>query len=219
MHAMPTIGELIKLHRRQRGWSQTELARRVGANQQDIARIEKGTVKKSGFLPTIFHVLQLDHTLLAIKRLPQKQLEDDGVLSYSVVGPTDLRIYGAISKGGVFTLTPETVETVARPQPLIGVPDGYGVYIVDDSMAPEFEPGDVAFFHPHAPIRADNTCVFYSEKPGGTPDAMIRRLVRVTRDTWHVRQWNPSEGETKDRILRRSEWQKAHMTVGKYARR
>lgn len=219
MDAMPTIGEIIKQHRRQRRWSQADLARRVGANQQDIARIEKGSVKKSGFLPAIFHVLELDHTLLAINQLPQKQLEGDGVFSYSVVGPTDLRIYGAISKGGVFTLTPETVETVARPQPLIGVPDGYGVYIVDDSMAPEFEPGDIAFFHPHAPIRAHNTCVFYADKADGSTEAMIRRLVRVTRDTWHVHQWNPSTGETKDQILRRAEWQKAHMTVGKYARR
>lgn len=219
MDAMPTIGELIKEHRLQRGWSQTALARKVGANQQDIARIEKGIVKNSSFLSAIFHVLQLDHALLVMTRLPEKQLEERGVLGYSVGIPTLIGIYGANSRGEFFTLTTEAIETVPRPQPLNGVQDGYGVYIVDNSMAPELELGDIAFFHPHSPPRPNNTCIFYCDKPDGTVEAVIRRLVRTTRDAWHVQQWNPSQGQTRDQILRRREWQKTHVMVGKYSRR
>jgi phage repressor protein C with HTH and peptisase S24 domain len=75
------------------------------------------------------------------------------------------------------------------------VKSAYGIIVVGDSMAPEFEPGDVALVNPTLPPRPNVTCVFYSEPPeGGHPTAQIKRLVRVSADHWHVRAIQPTNG-------------------------
>jgi transcriptional regulator with XRE-family HTH domain len=51
------IGKLIKKRRIEKGWSQQELAYRVGINQPDISKIEEG--KKNITLITLFRICKV----------------------------------------------------------------------------------------------------------------------------------------------------------------
>lgn len=55
-----TPGEMIARAREARGWSQKDLADRVGVSQVAILKIENGGTKQSKFLPKIAQVLELD---------------------------------------------------------------------------------------------------------------------------------------------------------------
>lgn len=137
-----------------------------------------------------------------------------------LTGERDLPVFAAAQGGtGVLVVSSDPVEWVARPEPLAGVSKGYGVIILENSMSPEFEPGDIALVHPHLPPKAGSTCIFKKHNPDGTIEAVVKRLRRTTVEAWHVRQWNPPEGEKADFVLKRAEWQECHVTVGRYTRR
>jgi phage repressor protein C with HTH and peptisase S24 domain len=136
----------------------------------------------------------------------------------SLVGQwDDLPVYASTQGGpGVVIVSHDPVDWVARPEPLARVRDGYGVIVLEDSMAPEFEPGDIALVHPHKPPIIGRTCIFKSHQTDGTIVAVIKRLERITLQAWHVQQWNPPSGERARYTLPRSEWQECHPTVGCY---
>lgn len=211
------IADLIRARREAQGLTQSELAQKVGTNQQTIQKIEGNKIKRSGFYPQILTELGLSLDLL----VPAPQTR------HTVKKPTstapisqDLPVHGAAEGGkGALVVTVDPVEYVARPQPLLHVREGYGVIVVEDSMAPEFEPGDIALVHPHLPPVIGRTCVFYAQRQDGTVEALIKRLRRVTTESWHVRQFNPRDGDKSDFILKRAEWQTCHVTVGKYSGR
>lgn len=215
------LKELVRLRREERGWTQERLAKEAGTNQQTIGKIEKGTIKRSSFLPQILTALGVNLDVLTASHRGNKpkktaQLSDNKPL----FGPQDFPVHGAAEGGqGALIVTTDPVEYIARPQPVAGVRKAYGIIIVEDSMSPEFEPGDIAIVHPHLPPRNGCTCVFYSQSEDGTTRAIIKRLRRATADAWHVRQWNPGDGEKQDFTLKRADWQTCHVTVGRYTRR
>ena len=112
----------------------------------------------------------------------------------------------------------DPVEHVRRPTPLVGVRDAYGIMVVGESMVPEFEAGDTLLIHPHLPPALNVSCVFYALH-NGEERAIVKRLIRFTTETWHLRQWNPPAGRKADFTLPRREWNKCHRVIGKYARR
>jgi phage repressor protein C with HTH and peptisase S24 domain len=137
-----------------------------------------------------------------------------------LTGNNDLAVYAAVQGGsGVLILSSDPVEYVVRPDPLARVRDGYGVIVVEDSMKPEFRSGDIALVNPHLPPRAGDTCVFRHQEEDGTETAIIKHLRRATAERWLVTEWNSDDGVHRDFELERSEWQKCHVTVGKYSRR
>ena len=198
--------------------SQQKLAELVGTKQQTIEKIERGVIKRSSFLPQILSQLELDLGMLV---QPGEKPSIRIGQSEPLIGPIDLPVHGAAQAGsrGAVIVTTDPVEYVARPQPLLGVTHAYAIIVVEDSMVPEFEPGDYALVHPHQPPRAGHTCVFYAQAADGSVEALIKRLRRVTADAWHVREWNGLDGTARDFALKRSEWQKCHVVVGNYKRR
>jgi transcriptional regulator with XRE-family HTH domain len=212
------IATLVKRARAAKGLSQPELARRVGTSQQTIDKIETAKVKHSSFLPAIAmelgipvdRVLRLDHKSNAVAAIPGSQL---------VGRDSDLPVYAATLKGGVQMLSSEPVEYVSRPEPLTRVRDGYGVIVIDDTMAPEFRAGDIALINPHLPPRAGDTCVFRRADEDGSMYKCLRYLRRITERDWLVSEWSGDNGEKRDYALKRSEWPVAHVTVGNYKRR
>jgi DNA-binding XRE family transcriptional regulator len=214
------LGQIIKREREARNMTQTELAKSVGTNQQTIDKIEKGIIKRSGFLPTILPKLGIPLTVLVNEESATIDRGQHTTSQRMVPALSDLPVHGAVEGGrGALIVSADPVEYVARPAPLMNVRDGYGVLIVEDSMAPEFEPGDVALVHPHLPPKPGETCVFYAEQEDGTTLAIIKRLRRAAPDVWHVTQWNPGENQPKDFTLNRAEWQTCHVTVGRYTKR
>ncbi len=105
--------------------------------------------------------------------------------------PKDLKIVGHVKAGvdGVFLDQGEIHGMAYRPPALSGVKDAFAVYVHDDSMFPAFEPGYVAWVHPHRPVKpGDNVVV---ELKDGL--ALIKRLVRRTEKQVICQQWRPEK--------------------------
>ena len=214
-----SIAAIVKRARAIKGISQPELARRVGTSQQTIDKIETGKVQRSSFLAAIAlelgvpldRVLRIGHKVNAVATIPGHTL---------VSGDRDLPVYAAtqVDGGGAQVLSSDPVEYVLRPEPLARVRDGYGLIVVDDSMAPEAQSGDIALVNPHMPARAGDTCVFRSTGQDGAQCSCIKHLRKLTDKDWHVTEWN-NDGKRRDSTLRRSDWPVAHVTIGYFKRR
>jgi len=127
----------------------------------------------------------------------------------------DLPVYAsAEGGGGAIIITSEPIDYVRRPEPLLSVRDGYGCYVLGDSMSPAYEQGDLLLVHPGRPVRPGDDCVFVRDQPDGAQHALVKRLLRITAEKWRVRQFNPA----KDFDLDRGQWQKVQLIVGKYSR-
>ena len=127
----------------------------------------------------------------------------------------DLPVYAsAEGGGGAIIITSEPIDFVRRPEPLLSVRDGYGCYVIGDSMSPAYEQGDLLLVHPGRPVRPGDDCVFVRDQGDGSQQGLVKRLLRITAEKWRVRQFNPA----KDFDLDRGQWQKVQLIVGKYAR-
>jgi transcriptional regulator with XRE-family HTH domain len=212
------VSALVKQARAAKGLSQPELARRVGTTQQTIDKIETGKVKTSSFLPAI--AVELGIPIDRVLKIGHR-ISTPGPLvpGATLVGDRDLPVYAATPTGtGAQILSSDAVEYVARPEPLARVRDGYGVIVVDDSIAPEFRSGDIALVNPHLPPRAGDTCVFRRADQEGTYET-LRHLRRITDKDWLVSEWSDDGEKRRDYSLKRAEWPVAHVTVGNYKRR
>lgn len=206
------IGERIRRAREAKGWSQADLARAIGVTQPTIQMIENGDTKKSRFEHEILVQLGLEPELI---RPPEP---GSTILGSALMGTRDFPLYSSAEGGaGQIILSTDPVDWVPRPAPVSHVPKAYALYIVGESMVPEFEPGDQALVNPNLPIVAGLTYIFYAEQEGEAR-ATIKRLRRATGDTWHVRQWNPPDGMNADFTLSRGLWRVAHRVLGKYYR-
>jgi len=145
------------------------------------------------------------------------RLEGDlrGMASLRAADRADLPVYAsAEGGGGAMIVTSEPIDFVRRPEPLLSVRDGYGCYVLGDSMSPAYEQGDLLLIHPGRPVRPGDDCVFVRDQGDGTRQALIRRLLRITPEKWRVRQFTPA----RDLDLDRGQWQKVQLIVGKYSR-
>jgi len=217
-------GDRIRRERESRGWSQQDLADRVGISQPAIRKIEAGQTTRSRYLAKVAQVLgvplaELDpdlevHPVQGAVVLPTADL----------TGDRDLPVYAsAEAASGQVIVHFEPIEYVRRPAPLFSVKGGYGLIVVGTAMEPEFWSGDVALIHPHLPPTPDNTYVFFTQPPGGRGGrdciAKVARLVRATATDWHARQWNPPAAGERELRMSRQEWPVCHRIVGKYSRR
>lgn len=133
-----------------------------------------------------------------------------------LVGGEDLPVFGTAQGGkGSLIVTNQAVDWVVRPDPLLRVREGYGMIVTGDSMSPAHRSGSTALVNPHLPPRSGDICIFRSHADDGAVIACIKELVRFTDEAWHVKQYEPK----KTYVLKRSEWQECHVTVGNYSRR
>jgi phage repressor protein C with HTH and peptisase S24 domain len=210
-------GSRIRQAREALGWTQAELAQKAGTTQQTIDRLESGQTQLSRATPAILQALGLETVQ---SNTPDIKLEPAKLVSgEQLVGERDLPVYSAAEGGdGALILSTDPIEWVKRPAPLANVRGGYGIYIVGDSMEPRFNPGEVALVHPHMPYRSGNDVVLYK---GDVHDhhAIVKRLRKATATDWHLTQFNPAEGESRDFTLPREEWSVCHVIVGLYSSR
>lgn len=206
---MGTIGENLRRLREAAGLSQDELAAAAKTTQSTIDRIERDEVANSRFLPRIAGVLRV-----GLSDIDESYGSDRATLP-SVTQPTaperDFPIYTAAEGGpGEIIRSVEPVDWWPRPIEVLKVRGAYGMYIVGESMVPEFEPGQVAVINPNLPWVASKPYIFYAEK-AGEPRATVKRLRRATTDAWHVLQHNPQ----REFSLSRNLWTIAHRVVGR----
>jgi transcriptional regulator with XRE-family HTH domain len=209
---MGTIGENVRRLREAAGLSQDDLAVAAKTTQSTIDRIEREEVANSRFLPRIAGVLrvslaELDESYSGVAEPPRASLP-----AVAQIGAErDFPVYTAAEGGpGEIIRSVDPVDWWPRPIEVLKVKGAYGMYIVGESMAPEFEPGQVAVINPNLPFVAGKPYIFYADK-AGEPRATIKRLRRAGPDTWHVSQHNPRNDFTLSRNL----WTIAHRVVGR----
>lgn len=89
----------------------------------------------------------------------------------------------------------DVVGYAPRPPGLIGVADGYAVYVVGGSMEPRYHPGELVFIHPHKPV-APGCYVLVQMHPridGDAPKAFLKRLVRRSGAKVFLEQYEPKK--------------------------
>ena len=206
--------------REAKGLSQPGLAKLAGCSQQLIGALETGATKSTKFLPKIAHALEVDPGILdtdwAGISLPPEPPPEIIAESALLMPGRDFPIYASVEGGpGEIIRSTDPVDWHPRPAQVAHVKNAYGLFVVGESMAPEFDPGDIALVNPILPAMAGKPCIFYAEKDGEAR-ATIKRYQRATADKWHVYQHNPPRGGTHEFTLSRKEWSICHRVLGKY---
>lgn len=133
-----------------------------------------------------------------------------------VTNDRSLPVYPAAMGGeGHVVITFDPIEYVKRPSILEHVKDGYGIYIVGESMVPAYKPGETALVHPRLPVARDTDVVLFHTPPHDEAECMIKQLNGFNDELWHLEQFRPAR--TFD--IFRQEWPICHRVVGKYNRR
>ena len=206
----------IRSFRERKGWSQQDLANAAKISQTTIDKIERGQTKKSKYIPEIAQALEVD--LADLQRDPvEKKLENISSDRASWMEAYGLRprlpVFPTFeARAGVISLGRDPISELGRPSFLDQIAGAYCVYISGNTMAPEYEPGDIAFINPALPPIRNTTCIFLEARQAL---CYIRRLIDFDDDLWQVRQWDPPSSEP----LLRETWSTCHRLVGKYARR
>lgn len=209
------IGRLVRDAREAKDWSQAKFARMIGVKQQSIDAIERGDTRRSKFLPEIARELGIPPEHLGLP--PGASVEQRPVLPpvADQYGARDFEIYNAAEGGlGEILRSVDPVDWWPRPIEVQRVKGAYGMYIVGESMVPQFMPGQVAVVNPNLPHIANKAYIFYGETEAGTVRATIKVLRKHTGDQWHVMQHNPPPGQKGEFILPRKVWREAHRVVG-----
>lgn len=210
--AMGTVGENVRRLRVAAGLSQDDLAVAAKTTQSTIDRIERDEVANSRFLPRIAGALRASLSELDESYVDGTEAHRPSLPPVTQVGADrDFPIYTAAEGGpGEIIRSVDPVDWWPRPVEVLKVKGAYGMYVVGESMIPEFEPGQVAVINPNLPFVVGKPYIFYMEN-GGEPRATVKRLRRATADAWHVTQHNPKQDFTLSRDL----WTIAHRVVGR----
>jgi phage repressor protein C with HTH and peptisase S24 domain len=218
----------LKAWREHRGLTQERLADAVGTGKVQISRLERAERRL-----TLDWMLKLAKALdIEPGDLTRAPPEDAGshtqsdksrprgsatlsIAAPDLHGSTDLPVYASAQGGPTGMLvTPEPIEWITRPPPLVGVTRGYAVYVVNDSMDPAYCHGDMAYVHPGVPPRRGDDVLIY-QVISGEWAAMIKKLTGWNEKSWKVRQHNPP----KEFSLSRQEWPHLNVILGRQNRR
>lgn len=208
---MESIGTRVKTARNAQGMSQEDLARESGVSQGTIDKIENDRTKKSKFLPEVFAALGLPLSELST---PAGDISRAVGLTPLTAKPSHMApIFGTAEGGnGNIQITSDPVEYIPTPHALVNVRGAYCVIISGESMVPSFRPGQLALVHPYLPPRPGEDVILYMDHENGDSQVIIKHLVKVKSDCWVVEQFNPP----KTMELKKTEWAKCHIVVGKY---
>lgn len=206
----------MRLARKAAGMSQTALADSIGVVQQTITKIERGDIVRSKYLPMIAAVLGvapawLDPEIGDVDR----GLSDDSSAMYTAPGgaiPVFAARFGAAS--GEMVVLPRVVTRIQPPGVLARTPDAWGLYVVGETMAPEFWPGDVALIHPLFPPRQMDP-VLLRRREGARTIVRLHSFVRHDESDWYVRQWNPEITPTP---VSKADYPECCLVIGKMNR-
>jgi transcriptional regulator with XRE-family HTH domain len=229
--------DVIRTEREKKGWSQKDLADRVGISQVAIMKIEQGTTKKSKHIPLIAQLLDiplsrldpsLSHTHdapLSRNLLPRAERtisphdrRTDSPPPGQLLGSFDLPVFSA-APGGARGLILSAVpyRSVARPHVLLGLKEAFAILIVGNTMALEYREGDVAYVDPNLLPRVGDACLFQSTVDGNT-EISIKYLDKPAEHSevhWHVSQTNPEKKFT----MKKADWPTCYVLVGKQSGR
>lgn len=212
-----------------KGLGQKALGQLVGVSQATIGKIESKHSQSTEVLDKLCAALGLDPASMPEEAFGRSRIPtaivhrgaNTPVPEYArdpaywagaagLVG--DVPLYASAEGGrGALIIEQDAIGSVKRPPLLQGVKDGYAIYLIGESMAPEFEPGDLLFVNPRLPVLANTTCVFYGAEEGAETLATVKRYIGQNEQEWFVRQFNPPQ----DFQLSREIWPIRHRIVAK----
>ncbi len=223
---MATLGEKVVKAREAMGWTQGDLAVRLGMTQQGIAAIENGKSERPKKLRELARALLLtEEYLLDEADLPEPEVPADyertqGQRVSSIIPARELEVQklmpvfsGAQGGQGKLIIGSDPIDRVKMPAFLENVAGAYGLLIDGDSMIPAFYPGDTALVNPHLRPQRGRNVILYHNPPGGEDaEAIIKQLNGWSDREWDLEQWNPHKQFKEFR----KEWPICHRVVGKY---
>ena len=233
---MSELGDAIRAGREKRGLTQAELAAEFGISKSAVNQWESGkNVPDQRKLGKLVQLIGLDPAVAAgvpgagggaaNAALAAEPDDSDATRAPTHTrvsretptnGRPDIPVWASAEAGhdGAMVLVNDPIDYIRRSERMLGVRSPFAFYVIGSSMSPAIEHGDQVVIHPNLPPQPGKDHVFLQEQADGTMLALVKRLLRSTTTTWKVRQFNPA----KDFDLDRSQWQKAQLVVGKYAR-
>ena len=216
---MTTIGERIKAAREALGFSQDELARRVGIKQQSVAELESGKTRTTKHLLKFARALGqspewLDSGNGSMAQTPPETLPQPNagarLPAPSVAAmPIDVPVMGTAVGGshGDFSLNGQVVDYHRRPPGILSNRSVFCLHVRGESMYPKYEEGDLVYVDPHRPTRSgDDVLVEMKPLRAGEPGpAYVKRLVSKTPTKIVLKQFNPPNDKIElqlEKILR-----------------
>ncbi len=218
------IGFNVRLLRERQGLSQEQLAEKARVSQTTIDKIERGETKRSRFIFEIAKVLGASYDDLVLSGTHRSELglsnpirtEFDKLSVFLLLERSKYKDKQLAPTLAAHPLSRTvSVDTVRRPPFIPSSADAYALIITDQTMEPEFEPGDMAYINAELPVIRNTTCVFLSDDVEYGV-GVVRRLVDFDRDYWSVQQWS-SKGERHS--LARGDYWRCHRVVGRHNRR
>lgn len=175
--------------RERRGWSKSELARRLNVTPGVVGKWESGEKHpKSARYSDIASALGCDvyYLVQGDDQLEQRKLPvplSDGfipVLGYAVAG-SDLIALNTADSASFET------DKVARPPMLTSAKAAFAIRLRGESMEPRFFPGELLYIDPHRPaIRGRFVLVEFNDG-----NAAVRQYIETTKDHVVVKTLNP----------------------------
>ncbi len=173
----------IRILRKERGISGSELARRISAEPHTLRRWERGEVQPpddmKARLSAFFGVSR--ETLLG---LPELDIS-------GVSGRVTIPVYGRAEGGtGVVNFDQAPIDHIVKPSYLETVDDSYALMVVGDSMEPRFYAGELLIVNPFRAPR-QNDFVVVQFQSNNDLLAIAKRFVRHTEKHLTLRELNP----------------------------
>ena len=134
--------------------------------------------------------LQESHNIATPEMLPYRDLRDFRSLD------KDVPVYGTAAGAveGAFQMNNDgsPIDTVRRPDSLIGAKNVYALYVQSDSMIPQYKPGDLIYVHPDRPaLVGDSVVVLVRYADVEDIQVFLKCLVRRTDKKLVLEQHNP----------------------------
>lgn len=204
----------IRPWRLKKDWSLQQLAEACGTSRAQIDKLERGERRL-----TVDWMLRLAKALSCqpAELLPDS-LGPEGPESPQpppvpvgpIHEPARLIPVRSTARGGMdqeMFLEDGPIDYRPCPTFVSHVRDAYAIYVVGDSMAPMYRPGQILYVNPHRPLIAGRGVVITKTSKA----VLIKELVRVTDDTLILREYTPC---LRDFAVAQTDVAEVHTVVG-----
>lgn len=206
--------------RKRAGLTQAEVARAMGITSQAISQWERGeATPEIDRLGRVAKLYEVDPAWLMFGDgdPPPPPPPKEVTRPLDILGERDLKVYTAAEGGsGEMVVDTNPIDLVPRPWYMKKVRDGFAVLVIGESMIPAFEPGDIAVINPRLPAMRGKDVILIGDEQMGEFRASIKRLESWDPKHWHLRQFNPPDGQKAKFSWLKKDWPRALRVVGKY---
>lgn len=196
------MGNRIRELRDARGLSQAELGRRIGATKQQISHLEHGRRRLTDtWIHKLAAALAVSPSDLLAPEPPSAAGANRPKNEIGPIRPIEmlrsrLPVYPVVQAGDAdMAVSYNPVEWIDTPPVLAGVQNGYGMYVVSDSMEPRLRQGDMVYVHPSKPPKQGDLVVCILKRRGDETEHVgyLKEFAGRSGGSYVFRQTNPAK--------------------------